>query len=73
MKRITAADIVELSADERLQLVTDVWESLAACPEAVPVTEEQRAELARRLEAHHNSPEKVSPWEDVRDRILSRK
>ncbi len=43
--------IHDLSLEERLKLVEDIWDSIAAEQGVLPVTPEQRAELNRRLEA----------------------
>jgi putative addiction module component (TIGR02574 family) len=40
--------IFELSPSEKLQLVDDLWDDLATEPEAVPVHDWQKQELARR-------------------------
>jgi putative addiction module component (TIGR02574 family) len=40
--------IYDLSPSEKLQLVEDLWDDLAATPEAVPVQDWQKQELARR-------------------------
>jgi len=69
MAKITLADVLEMPIAERIQFVQDVWDSIAAIPEAVPLTDEQREELDRRLEAYHRDPETSSPWEEVKDRI----
>ncbi len=66
------ADILELSIAERIQMVEDIWDSIAAVPEAVPVSEDQKKELDRRLEAYHRNPDLGSPWVEVRERIRSR-
>jgi putative addiction module component (TIGR02574 family) len=66
------ADILELSIAERIQMVEDIWDSIAAVPEAVPVSEDQKMELDRRLEAYHRNPDLGSPWVEVRERIRSR-
>ena len=42
------ASIFDLSPSEKLQLVEDLWDDLAADPEAVPVHEWQKEKLARR-------------------------
>lgn len=42
----------ELPVDERIQLVVELWDSIAADQEAVPLTEAQRVELDRRLDAY---------------------
>lgn len=64
-----AADILDLSLEERIQMVEDIWDSIAAVPEAVPLSEEQKRELDRRLEAYHRNPDAGSPWIEVRERI----
>lgn len=67
----TFAHILELSVAERLQLVEDIWDSIVAAPERLPVTEAQRQELDRRLAAHHQSPEVSAPWAEAKNRIRS--
>ncbi len=63
------ADILELSVAERIQMVEDIWDSIAAVPEAVPLNEDQKKELDHRLEAYHQSPDAGSPWIEVRERL----
>ena len=41
-----------LSVDERIRLVEDLWDSIAEDQNALPLTPEQRAELAHRLDAY---------------------
>ena len=66
---MAAIDIDELSAEDRLQLLEQLWESLSSSPEAVPLTNAQREELDRRLdELDRDGPEGI-PWEDVLQRI----
>ena len=64
-----AGDILELSIAERIQMVEDIWDSIAAVPEAVPLSEELKKELDRRLEAYHLDPDAGSPWIAVRERL----
>ena len=70
MKPITVNDLLELPVSERLQLVEDLWDSIAEVPEAIELSEEQRTDLDRRLEAYHKDPETGSPWNEVKERIL---
>ena len=65
--RTRTADILELSVAERIQMVEDIWDSIAAVPEAVPLSEDQKSELDRRLEAYHLNPDAGSPWSDVKN------
>ena len=70
MNKVSLADVLELSVSERIQLVEDIWDSLAASPQSILLTEAQRAELDRRLEAYHRNPQEGTPWETVKKRIL---
>lgn len=45
-------NIGNLSIEERIRLVEDIWDSIAAEVKALPLTADQRAELDRRLEAY---------------------
>jgi putative addiction module component (TIGR02574 family) len=69
MEKITISDLLELSMSERIQLVEDLWDSIATVPEAVSLTEAQKEELDRRLDAYHKNPDAGSPWESVKERI----
>ncbi len=73
MSTLVKADVMTLSVPERIQLVADIWDSIAEAPESVPLTDAQKAELDRRLDAYHRDPEKGSPWTAVRERVQSRK
>ena len=66
---IKTADILELSVAERIQMVEDIWDSIAVIPEAVLLSEDQKQELDRRLEAYHLNPDAGTPWIEVRERI----
>ncbi len=62
----------QLSTAERIRLLQDLWDEIAADPDAVPVTEAQRAELDRRLEAHRANPDACVDWADAKARLRSR-
>jgi len=70
--KITTANLLELSVSERIQLVEDLWDSIVVVPESVQLTEAQKQELDRRLDAYHKNPDAGSPWEVVRERIRNR-
>jgi putative addiction module component (TIGR02574 family) len=63
-------DLRRLSPAEKLSLVTELWDDLAAHPETVPVTPEQIAELDRRMAAYRKDPSQVTTWEAIKTRIL---
>ena len=64
-----AVDITKLTPAERLQLVEELWDSLCDTPEAVPLTEAQRAELDRRLDDLEQEGPNGIPWDEVVRRI----
>jgi putative addiction module component (TIGR02574 family) len=63
--------IDQMSIEDRLALVQEIWDSIAATPEQVPLTETQQSELERRLVAHAADPTNVIPWEEVKVRVLA--
>ena len=73
MSTLVKADVLSLSVPERIQLVEDIWDTIAEVPEEVVLTDEQKAELDRRLDAYHQNPDQGSPWRVVRERIRSRR
>ena len=42
----------ELPVEDKIKLVEDLWDSIAADQQALPLTAEQRDELDRRLDAY---------------------
>ena len=63
-------ELQRLSSSEKLVLVSELWDDLAAHPEEVPVSPEQLAELDRRMEAYRREPTQVTTWEAIKARIL---
>ncbi len=67
------ADLRKLPLNQRIRLVEDLWDSIAADQSLLPLTPEQRAELDRRLDAYESdgntgrSAENVI--EDIRKRL----
>lgn len=72
MSTLTKADFLSLSVPERIILVEDIWDSVSEVPDAVILTEDQKMELDRRLDAYHKNPGEGSPWGEVKARIRSR-
>jgi putative addiction module component (TIGR02574 family) len=46
------ADLRNLPLEERLRLVEDLWDSIAADQGTLPLTAQQQAEIDRRLDAY---------------------
>jgi len=68
-----AFDYRNLSVADRLQLVGDIWDSIAeeanAAPDVLPLTGEQKAELDRRLAEYDADPSTGVPIDEVLARI----
>lgn len=73
MNTLAKIDVLSLSVSERIQLVADIWDTIAEVPEKVDLSDEQKQELDNRLVAYHQNPDAGSPWEVVRERIRRRK
>ena len=55
----SVSSVFDLSPAEKLQLVEDLWDDLAATPEAVPVHDWRKQELAHRKANLQNNPASV--------------
>jgi putative addiction module component (TIGR02574 family) len=64
--------IFDLSPSEKLQLVEDLWDDLAATPEDVPIHDWHKEELARRKASLPKNPGSGLRWDEVQRRVRSR-
>jgi putative addiction module component (TIGR02574 family) len=62
---LQALGIDRLSVTERIALVHEIWDSIAAEVEQAPLTGAQCQEIDRRLAAHRANPQAAIPWEQV--------
>ncbi|WP_373526225.1 addiction module protein [Nostoc sp.] len=69
MHPILKFDISELSVSERIQLAEDLWDSILNTPDEVPLNDEQKQELDRRLEMHRQNANQGSNWQSVKQRL----
>lgn len=69
-------DYRDLSVDERLQLVGDIWDSIAeeanVNPEVLPLSRQLKDELDRRVAEHDADPSRAVPMAEVMERIRAR-
>jgi len=65
-------EIDELTADERLRLIEDLWESLRQKPQSVPLAKAQQKELDRRLDELENDGPSGIAWDEVVRQIKRR-
>jgi putative addiction module component (TIGR02574 family) len=64
--------IFDLSPSEKLQLVEDLWDDIAADPQAIPIHDWQWEELARRKANLMKNPGSGLTWEEVQRRVRNR-
>jgi putative addiction module component (TIGR02574 family) len=69
---IKSLGIDRLRVEDRLTLVEEIWDSIAADSAAIPLTDAQRAELDQRIADHEANPNDVVPWEEVKASIAER-
>ena len=61
--------IREVPVNDRIRLVEDIWDSIAEEQEVLVVSNEQRRELYKRLEAYRLSGDPGAPALEVIERI----
>jgi putative addiction module component (TIGR02574 family) len=67
-------EYLKLSVSERIQLVEDIWDSIAAeASNTVELSQSQRDELHRRVAAHRADPSTAVSWEQVRSTLFQGK
>ena len=66
-----ATSVFDLSPSEKLQLVEDLWDDLAASPDSVAVHDWHKQELERRKANLLRNPASVVSWEQVKQRVRS--
>ncbi|MFA7382761.1 MAG: addiction module protein [Desulfurivibrionaceae bacterium] len=66
-----ALTVFDLSPSEKLQLVEDLWDDLAASSADVPVHDWQKTELARRKANLLANPASGLSWSEVKLRVRS--
>jgi putative addiction module component (TIGR02574 family) len=69
MARLSLDEIRRLSVAERVELVEEIWETIEASPDSLPIPEAQRQELDRRLKLHLENPGAAQPWSSIRSRL----
>jgi len=70
-RTLTKDDIARLPASERLNLISELWDSLS--PTEVPLPESHRRALDEALEEYARDPDTGEAWESVRDALFRKK
>lgn len=68
----TIPDVNRLTPAQKLLLVTELWDDLAAHPTEVPVSREFIAELDRRIADYRHDPSQATTWTAIQQRVLAR-
>lgn len=66
---LNSLGIDQLSVAQRILLVEEIWDSIAAEAEQFPLTEAQERDLERRIAAYEADRKAGSSWEDVKARL----
>ena len=70
---IQVAEIFQLSVAERIQLVEDLWDSIAAdSSTSIPLTEAHKQELDRRLANYRQNPTEGIAWDALKKKLTNR-
>jgi putative addiction module component (TIGR02574 family) len=64
------AQFRELSQDEQLRLVQELWNEIADEVSRMPVSDSQRRLLDERLADEEENPDDVEPWAKAKEDIL---
>ena len=66
-------EIARLTVPEKILLLEDLWDSIAADESSVPMPQSHREELDRRLTQYEENPGSLLTLDDLRERIEARK
>ena len=72
-QRLTPSEIKKLSVAERILIVEEIWDSIAAEQESVQLTEAQKTELDGRIVSCDASPNEGKSWEEIKRRLETSK
>ncbi len=66
-------EIAQLTVPEKILLLEDLWDSIAADDASVPVPGSHREELDRRLAEYEKNPGHLLTLEELRGRVEARR
>jgi putative addiction module component (TIGR02574 family) len=70
MNATLATEIRRLTTVEKLQLVEELWDEIAASEDSLPVPDWHRDALAEDQARYQANPTEGSPWPEVKARLL---
>ena len=60
----------QMSVEDKLSLVSEIWEELEGIGEKLPVSDEQKRILDERFARNGEDPDPGSSWPEVKERLL---
>ena len=66
-------EALRLPPMERLKLIEEVWDSLAADQAAFPATSQELEELERRRKRYVSNPDSLIDWQEMKARLFRRR
>ena len=72
MTKAIEKEFQSLSLAERVEMVGDLWQRIAADPVELPLPQWQINELERRRKLYEANPGRAIPWAKAKEMILKR-
>ncbi len=72
MKTANYSELLDLPVDERLRLVSTLWDSIAENPESLELTDLEKEILDKRMESYMKNPTEGKSWSEIKSELLSR-
>ena len=72
MNAALATEISRLTPAEKLKLVEELWDTLAANPDQIPIPTWHIRALEKAQAAYDANPDSGSPWSEVQVRLRQR-
>jgi putative addiction module component (TIGR02574 family) len=66
---VNPADLAELTTEEKLDLISELWDSIESSATVPPLSEAQARELARRRTEGLSDPAAMIDWSVVREEL----
>jgi putative addiction module component (TIGR02574 family) len=73
MNAVLATEIHRLTTVEKLRLVEELWDEIAASEDSLPIPDWHRDILAEDQARYAANPTEGSPWPEVKARLLRKK
>jgi len=72
MGAVNFNELLELPVNERLKLVSVLWDSISEDPDSLKLTEVEKKILDERMEAYMKNPTEGKSWSEIKSELLTR-